>query len=395
MGHLLKDFSVSPRTGFLPELHPITSLAHVDDNFAKLEDFASNITRLIYTKQVRAHIRTASEGDERSLFPTHLDISKLENKLEHERAMLLLSIIGHVYLHGNANLSEEPLDIVPFALSTPWTQVADILGRPPVLSHASVALQNWKLIDQSRDIVLDNIILLNNIVGGYDEDWFFTVTIAIEACGVPGIFAAAEICDLLNNDAANEETIILHLNNIILALGNMHTTLKQMKTQCNPYVFYHRIRIYLNGWSHGSSTHPNGVIYKGWRNEQRHKFHGGSAGQSTLLQCFDELLGVKHTSDMLIQFRQYMPPEHQRFLKWLNESKSLRQYVTERRANQELLGAFNNTMKAVNSLRELHIGIVHQYIMQQTKDSNGEKGTGGSSPVQFLSSVKRAGEYIE
>ena len=187
---ILHSFSISPRTGFLPESHPILSLAHVDENFEKLETFCNNLTRLVYTKQIRLQIRKAAEGDNQSLFPTSLDISKLKDVMELERAMLLLSIVGHVYLHGNAGLSEEPIDVVPSILSTPWCGVSDKLGRPPVLSHASVSIHNWRLLDRSAGITVDNIVLLNNIVGGIDEDWFFTVTIAIEACASKGNYTS-------------------------------------------------------------------------------------------------------------------------------------------------------------------------------------------------------------
>lgn len=38
---------------------------------------------------------------------------------------------------------------------------------------------------------------------------------------------------------------------------------------------------------------PEGLVYEGVQDEPM-EFSGGSAAQSSLLHCFDELLGVKH-----------------------------------------------------------------------------------------------------
>lgn len=38
---------------------------------------------------------------------------------------------------------------------------------------------------------------------------------------------------------------------------------------------------------------PNGLVYEGVQAEPM-EYSGGSAAQSCLLHCFDELLGVKH-----------------------------------------------------------------------------------------------------
>lgn len=390
---LLNRFSISPRNGFLPDPYPLESIANVDDQFAKLEVFAKELPKLVYTNQVRKQIRKAIEGDTTSLFPNHLDISKLHNKMQWERAMLLLSCIGHVYVHGNSRFGENAVDIIPSVLSVPWGTVADLLGRPPVLSHASIALHNWRLIDKNDPISLENIVLLNNIIGGCDEDWFFTVTIVIESLGAKGAVATAQICDLMNKDVINEELIIELLGTISEVLIKMKDAMKCMKQQCDPYIFYNRVRIYLNGWSHSNIAHPDGLLYEGW-SEKRHFYHGGSAGQSTLLQCFDELLGIKHKSELLTQFRQYMPLDHQKFLHWIESSRSLRQYI-KNSLNADLKRAFNQAMKSLNSFREVHIGIVHQYIMQQSGNVDQERGTGGSTLISFLSSVKQDAEYIE
>ncbi len=46
-----------------------------------------------------------------------------------------------------------------------------MLGRPPVLSYASYALDNWRRIDRKNPIDLGNIALLQNFLGGQDEEY--------------------------------------------------------------------------------------------------------------------------------------------------------------------------------------------------------------------------------
>lgn len=58
---------------------------------------------------------------------------------------------------------------------------------------------------------------------------------------------------------------------------------------------------------------PNGLIYEGVQTAAM-EFSGGSAAQSSLLHCFDELLGVRHVKssgmmDVLFALNQYVKPE--------------------------------------------------------------------------------------
>lgn len=49
---------------------------------------------------------------------------------------------------------------------------------------------------------------------------------------------------------------------------------------------------HLHRWKDNPSM-PNGLVYEGVQIEPM-EYSGGSAAQSSLLHCFDELLGVKH-----------------------------------------------------------------------------------------------------
>src|SRR5207253_1990560 len=70
---------------------------------------------------------------------------------------------------------------IPACLALPWHQLARMLERPPVLSYASYALDNWRRLDVQSAIELGNIVLLQNFLGGQDEEWLVVIHVAIEA----------------------------------------------------------------------------------------------------------------------------------------------------------------------------------------------------------------------
>ena len=65
-------------------------------------------------------------------------------------------------------------------ISKTWYKISQKLDRPPILSYASYALNNWKLQDVNKPFDLENIRILQNFLGGMDEDWFIMIHIAIE-----------------------------------------------------------------------------------------------------------------------------------------------------------------------------------------------------------------------
>ena len=134
---------------------PLVSLPD-DKIFNEYEKVANLVPKLIISGKMRSMV------DKLPQFPT----KNLKNRLEVQRAMLLLSIIGNTYLHGNQLIGEESTDKLPSNISIPWCECSKILGRKPIISHASCVLDNWTLIDKSEKFSLKNIRLLNNIIGG-------------------------------------------------------------------------------------------------------------------------------------------------------------------------------------------------------------------------------------
>src|SRR5438067_4081858 len=239
----LLAFDISPDGGCLPASDPLRNLSR---GFEAWEDVARQLPKLLMSDQTRAIVDAMPK----------VDASPLKTAAEIERAMMLLSYIGHAYVWGDAKAAER----IPATLAVPWHSIATKLDRPPVLSYPSYALHNWRRLDPSRGIELGNICLLQNFWGGADEEWFILIHIDIEAK------AAAAIRSLIPAQRAAAENrpqdLQTHLTSIATALEKMYATMSRMPEFCDPYIYYRRVRPYIHGWKNQPAL-PDGLIYEG------------------------------------------------------------------------------------------------------------------------------------
>ena len=132
-------FEISHERGFLPVHDPLTRLPKAFDAW---ETVALRLPKLLASDQVRRTIADLPP------FP----VEAINDCRERERAMVLLSYLGHAYVWGGPR----PELILPARLAVPWYQIAESLGRPPVLSYSSYALHNFFRFDASREIECGN-----------------------------------------------------------------------------------------------------------------------------------------------------------------------------------------------------------------------------------------------
>jgi indoleamine 2,3-dioxygenase len=376
LAHELAQFEITPARGFLPSEDPLRALSN---DFASWEEIAAALPKLLMTDQLRSIVDRMPK----------LDPSPLLTRAELERAMMLLSYIGHAYVWGSA----EPATKIPETLAAPWHAVAQELGRPPVLSYPSYALHNWRRIDPHRDIELGNIALLQNFWGGADEEWFILIHIDIEAK------AAAAIRSLLPAERAASEgrpnILQAHLTTIADALDRMYATLCRMPEFCDPYIYYHRVRPYIHGWKN-QPTLPNGLIYEGVQEYagKPQQFRGETGAQSSIIPSLDALLGVTHRDDplrdYLMEMRDYMPAAHRSFIEHLEAGPSVRQFVTTRAADdQPLRDAYNRCVKLVEMFRAKHLEYAAKYIFHQAQKDPKNPTTVGTGGTPFMPYLKK------
>ena len=362
---LLKRFSVDQERGFLPNPDPFLAL---HPQFKVWDELGEEMPSLI----AKGDFRSAVED-----LPL-VNADKFKDNSEVDRAMLLLSMFANAYI----SCGPDPVKKIPLVLAVPLTEVAEMSGRPPISSHASIVLNNWARINPKGPIELENIRTIQNFLGGQDEDWFFLTTVMIEYLGAPAISAilkgqeAAASCDNKN--------FVDSLESIGEAINNCTNVLDRIPEKCDPHIFYSQIRPFLAGWP------EEGIIYEGVSDEPK-VYIGGSAAQSSLLQSIDAAMGIFHphsdSGPFLKKMRKYMPPTHRKFIEYLETQISLKKYV-EQNESRELNDALNRCINTLDGFRKKHMQIVVQYIFDQVKDGGNVVGTGGTNYLSFLSRTR-------
>ena len=238
-------------------------------------------------------------------------MAALQTDAERWRAGSLLAYMSSLYVLG---LGGPPATRLPAVLAVPFCTVAATLGVPPILSYAFQAMVNWRRIDPAGPVAVGNLVLLQNFLGGMDEEWFVTLHITIEAA------AGRALAHLLPAQAAvtrgEDATVAYALHEVAATLQTLHDLLGRMEERCDPYIYYHRVRPFMFGWKDNPSM-PDGLIYEGVTafGGQPQQFRGETGAQSGVIPAIDAALGIAHEVDSmrvdLMELRDYMPPTDQ------------------------------------------------------------------------------------
>ena len=292
----------------------------------------------------------------------------------------------HAYVWG------EPTTIkaLPRNIAVPFYTIARQLGRPPVLSYASYALDNWTPIDDREPIAIGNIMLVQNFLGGLDEDWFILIHIDIEAKAAPALAAIPAILNGIARD--NAIAVAQALKNIKHAWKNINETMNRMPEGCDPYIYYHRVRPYIHGWKNNPAL-PEGLIYQGVEayGGQPQQFRGETGAQSAIVPTMDALFKIAHANDplreYLMEMRDYMPPKHSSFVAAVEKHSRLRDFVQNRMQYfPKLKDSYNDCLSLIEQFRTKHLEFAARYIQQQTAEAQNDTniGTGGTPFMSYL-----------
>lgn len=356
--------------GFLPEIDPLDLLPEACSAW---QECANELPKLLVSDLF--HNRLLQ-------LPTFA-VSCLKTERELERAMQILSYLGHAYVWT----MKKPPQTLPEILARPWYEIGQKLNRPPVLSYASYALHNWKRLDPNRPIELGNIVLIQNFLGGVDEEWFILVHVDIEAKAASGLNAAFEAIKAAKS--GNCDALTVSLKQVQQSLEQMCKTLLRMPEKCDPYIYYHRVRPYIHGWKNHPSF-PNGLIYEGVYDNKPQQFRGETGAQSTIIPTFDALFGITHSPDELYhylqQMRNYMPESHRAFLHFVETNSVVRAFIRDHQT-PKLKELYNSCILLLDRFRKIHLGYAASYIQKQHQMSEGNPnavGTGGTPFMQYL-----------
>jgi indoleamine 2,3-dioxygenase len=200
-------------------------------------------------------------------------------------SVLLLSLIS-------TNFSQR----LPPAISVPFLEVSSHLGLPPTATYAGLNLWNFSSLSPGASLSnIENLRTLHTFTGTRDEEWFYLISVAIEAHGAEIIPVMLKAMDAAQSN--NPRVVISALIKFSKCVREVGVILKRMNEECDPNVFYNQIRPFLAGSKDMMLAGlPKGVFYdEGEGKGEWRQYSGGSNAQSSLIQFFDVALGVEHS----------------------------------------------------------------------------------------------------
>ena len=313
----LQNFDVSQECGFLPTV-PAASV-QLPEAFLELQQTATVLPKLLTTGKIRRAIANLPEVN---LERETLDAMQLR------RLMQVYSYLTQVYVWGERT----SIKVLPRNIAVPFECIAQKLGRPPILSYASYILDNWIRLDESKPIIIGNIIPVQNFLGGLDEDWFMLIHIEIEARAAPALAVIPLIL-------------------------------------------------------------PQGLIYEGVEayEGKPQQFRGETGSQSAIVPTMDALFNIAHANDplraYLLEMRDYMPPQHRAFVTFVEQHSQLREFIVNKMSHlPKLTDLYNECLSLIQQFRTTHLEFAARYIQQQTVAAHNDTsiGTGGTPFMQYL-----------
>ena len=352
---------------FLSKTPPLRDYISKKKSLLNITEIANELPKLLLTNNIQNKINKLKVNE------LSIDILlKNKNEKEINLAMSHLSFIAHAFMWGG----NKPEKILPEVISKPWVKLSKYLGRPPILSYASYCLDNWYKVNQKEPISLDNIALINNFLGGVDEDWFVTIHVCIEDAASEAINAAYKLSKL--NESNNVDDFNTNLKKILKSLKNVNNIFSKMPEKCDPYIYYHRVRPYIFGTKDNPDL-KKGLIYENQFNNKPQFYRGETGAQSSIIPFLDGELGIYHSNDNLRHYlnemRDYMPPKHRKMIEDVEKRSKAKDLISQ---SKKLMNVYNNCLEEIHEFRAMHLEYAATYIHKQAQVHN-TFGTGGST----------------
>ena len=367
---------MSASRGFLSHFQIVD--VDLPDIFAPVVEAADNLSGLMTTGRVRHWL---------GQLPT-LDLAEWAANAPEEQvrvAMVRYSFLVQAYVWGE---SEAPTAL-PANLARPIVALAERLDQAPLLPYSGYVLDNWAQLDPAGSIDLDNVYMVQNFLGGADENWFVLIHVAIEAAAAPLLDLACQLIEAAKAEETGRATALLeemegHWNAV-------NAIFDRMPDRCDPYIYYQRVRPYIHGWANNPAL-PDGLIYEGVEkyDGKGQAFRGQTGSQSSIVPSMDALFQVSHENDplrtYLDELHAYRPVRHRRFIEDLREQSKLREFAIAS-GDPALKAAFNASIEQVARFRTRHLEYAASYINKQASNGKGndtEVGTGGTPFMKYL-----------
>ncbi len=371
----LAAYGITPERGFLCPFD--AAAVALEGELGEVGDLALRLPEILPTGKVREVLDRLTVISTESI----ADLDEAQARL----AMVHYSFLVQAYIWGAA----APVSALPPALAAPIVALADRLDQQPLLQYSGYVLDNWGLLDPSQPLSLDNIYMIQKFAAGADEAWFVLVHVAIEAKAGAALKLYGPLIEAAGNGDADGSQLILE--GIVAVWAQINALFDRMPEQCDPYIYFRRVRPYIHGWKDNPAL-DGGVVYQGvdrYRGAPQ-AFRGQTGSQSSIVPSMDALLGVGHAADPLRAYLDelhiYRPTGHRRFIDDVRAQSGVRDFA-RRAGHRGLAKAYNAAVQAVADFRSRHLEYAASYINKQGGRSAGndtEIGTGGTPFMKYL-----------
>ena len=372
-------FQVTEERGFLPRSDPPY---HLPDQFKPLEDLLAEMPIIKKDGQkgllAKGELAKSVEG-----LPM-MDVSNIMDDA------ILLALFRDFTFLTSAYLLEQchinylksksygiGKDKLPSNIAIPLCQIADKLKISPFMEYAqSYALYNWKRIDKSEGIKLENLELIRSFEGSESERGFILVHVCMDSHTGELVKAVKESLH------AAEDHKIPNIKKITTVMRDINGEMSKMWKASDPFE-YQSFRTFIMGIKN-QPMFPNGVIYEGVSEEPLY-YRGESGANDSIIPTLDNLLQIKMPENpltaILKDFRSYRPAAHREWLRLVSERSErvdFFNYCQKMGLKDDLV----LLLKQIQEFRQRHWNFVKEYILKYSKHP---MATGGSPIATWLS----------
>ena len=372
----LSSYGLSAERGYLAAFEMDEII--LPDDFAPIVAAAEMLSGLITSGRIRDQLAVLPQPDMAAFLERASDAQV-------RVAMVRYSFLVQAYVWGEADAPPR----LPASLAVPIAALAERLNQAPLLPYSAYVLDNWARIDKSAPLSLDNIRMVQNFLGGQDENWFVLIHVAIEAEAGEALSLAAQLVGA--SEAGDGASVTALLDEMNKVWDRINALFDRMPDRCDPYIYYQRVRPYIHGWKNNPAL-PDGLVYEGVErfDGMPQAFRGQTGSQSSIVPAMDALFGVVHDNDPLREFltelHQYRPVPHRRFIEDLGAASRLRAFAVTQ-DDSAMKSAFNACVEQVARFRTRHLEYAASYINRQASTGAGndtEVGTGGTPFMKYL-----------
>jgi indoleamine 2,3-dioxygenase len=381
-----QQFIVSEQYGFLPRNLPLWELPN---QYSALDSLLKRavINQPDGSKGLLAH---GKFGDAVQKELPLYDMDKVTDSRLVSALLRDYSFLASMYLLEPCDISIRKnkvyglaRDVLPANIAVPFTKLAEKAGAYPFLEYSNGYVgTNWKLADPKKPMDPENILLLRQFEGGRDEFWFMAIHLSMAQHSAELVRVTRRL--LKAAEAKDRANFIQGLKDLLAVNKKINYEMDRMWEQNRP-AEYNNYRTFIMG-SKNQPMFPNGILYEGVSKER--KFYRGESGANdSIVPTLDNLLEVtaelpnNSLTEILKDFRQYRPKDHNDWLSWVEtkaRSVGIKKFAMEDPTSSVLMLA---NLDRIAEFRERHWRFTKEYIIKHSKHP---VATGGSPITTWL-----------